>query len=141
MAKKDELFAAAEVQEVEAGSQHSNLTGTLFTDGQGVAKHALDIYPVILTNKGSTVAYSGTATTTPASVPAVAGNIINQIALKRSPTGSQNLEISMDGGSTYFPITKADQLTWDVRGEITQVLLRTTASTITWNMLINFEEF
>lgn len=89
-------------------------------------------------NEGSTVVYSGTATTTPANVPASAGNIMSGFGLQN--TGNENMQISMDGGTTYFTVGKKDFFAWDVKGNITQVQVKTPASTTTYEIVINFED-
>jgi hypothetical protein len=89
-------------------------------------------------NLGSSVVYSGTATTTPANVPSSAGNIISGFILRNS--GTNDMQISMDGGTTYFTVDKRGNFSWNVKGEITQVQVKTAVSTTTYELLINFED-
>lgn len=88
-------------------------------------------------NEGSTVAYSGTATTTAANVPATAGNIISGALVEN--TGSNDLEVSYDGGTTYYTLLKKQFVSWDIKGEITQLVVKTPTGTTTYQALINFE--
>ena len=89
-------------------------------------------------NVGSTVAYSGTATTTPANVPSSADKIISGIGLEN--TDSNDMQVSMDGGTTYFTIAKKQFFSWNVKGNITQIQVKTPTSTATYQVVINFED-
>lgn len=88
-------------------------------------------------NRGTTVAYTGTATTTVANVPSVAGEAISQCLVQSL---DKNLEVSFDGGTTYFPFERNGLLTWDVKGRPTQLKVRTSAATCPYRIIINFEE-
>lgn len=90
-------------------------------------------------NIGSTKAYQGTATTTPSAVPAVAGNVISQMGITN--TGSVDIQVSFDGGTTYTNLLKKEFLSWDVKGEIQQLYVKTLTSTTTYDILINFENY
>ena len=88
-------------------------------------------------NSGSTIAYSGTATTTPTAVPASPGAGISQAIVKAN---GSNLEVSYDGGSTYWPYDNRASLSWDVKGLPTQLFFRTSSGSTDYDALINFEE-
>ena len=90
-------------------------------------------------NVGSTKAYQGTASTSPSAVPNVAANVISQTGITN--TGSVDLQISFDGGLTYTNLLKKEFLSWDVKGEIQQLFVKTTTGTTTYDILINFENF
>lgn len=90
-------------------------------------------------NVGSTKAYQGTATTTPSTVPASPGNVISQAGITN--TGSTDIQVSFDGGITYTNLLKKEFLSWDVKGQITQLYVKTTTSLTTYDILINFEDF
>lgn len=90
-------------------------------------------------NVGSTKAYQGTASTTPSLVPAVADKVISQMGVTN--TGSVDLQISFDNGLTYTNLLKKEFLSWDVKGNIKQLYVKTLASTTTYDILINFEDF
>lgn len=89
-------------------------------------------------NVGSTVVYSGTANTTPANVPSSAGNVISGIGVDN--TGSLDMQISMDGGTTYKTVGRGEFFSWDVKGQIKQVQVKTPTSTSTYEIVINFED-
>lgn len=90
-------------------------------------------------NVGSTKAYQGTATTTASTVPGVADKVISQVGITN--TGSSDLQVSFDNGSTYTTLIKKEFLAWDVKGEITQLYVKTPTSSSTYDILINFEDF
>lgn len=117
------------------GGVHANLRNSSGTE------IGTDVNPVktrVLDNIGSTVVYSGTATTTPANVPSSAGNIISGIGLDN--TGSLAMQVSMDGGTTYKTIGRGEFFSWNVKGEITQIQVKTPTSTSTYEIVINFED-
>ena len=90
----------------------------------------------ITDNDGTTTAITGTATTTPAGFPTTPGQGISQVLIK--PLGNF-FEASFDGGSTYLSIVRNSVLTWDVKGEPTQIFVRTTSGTSDFEMLVNRE--
>lgn len=90
-------------------------------------------------NVGSTKAFQGTATTTPSNVPAVAGNKISQAGV--SNTGSIDLQVSFDGGVTFTTLLKKEFLSWDIKGEPTQLIVKTPSGSTTYDILINFEDY
>lgn len=90
-------------------------------------------------NTGSTKAYSGTATTTAANIPATAGNVISGCEIANR--GSVDMQVSFDGGATFTTILKKESLSWDVKGNIQQLQIKTAASTTTYDALINFEDY
>lgn len=87
--------------------------------------------------EGSTVVYSGTATTTPANVPSSAGAIISGALVEN--TGSLDLQISYDGGTTYFTLGRGENVSWTIKGRITQIKVKTPSSTTTYQAIVNFE--
>jgi hypothetical protein len=89
-------------------------------------------------NLGSSVVYSGTANTTPAGVPAVAGNIISGFDIDNY--GNQDMFISMDGGTTYRTLAKSDYYSWNLKGNQTQIYVKTLTDTCDYEMTINFED-
>lgn len=88
-------------------------------------------------NEGSSVAYSGTATTTPADVPSSPGNIISGVSIFN---GLNDIQVSFDGGSTYITIGRRAFFSHNVKGEITQFKIKTPSATSDWEALVNFEE-
>ena len=89
-------------------------------------------------NLGSSVAYGGTATTTPTSIPAVADKKISGFMFSFS---GANIEISTDGGTTYFEFPKNAYGFKNVKGEPTQILIRTTTGTTGYKLWIDFEDY
>ena len=89
-------------------------------------------------NAGSTQVFTGTATTTPSNVPAVAGNAISGVGIVAR---RGNLEVSFDGGLTFWPFEQTrESLTWDVKGRITQLVVRTSSGSVDYRIIINFED-
>lgn len=89
-------------------------------------------------NCGSTVAYAGTATTSVASVPAVAGAVIGGVAIWND--GNVPLQVSFDGGTTFHDQSKKSFLSQNVHGEPTQIQVKTASSTAAYRMIINYED-
>lgn len=90
-------------------------------------------------NSGSTVAEEGTATTTVQSVPSSPGNII--AGLSSWNDGSVPLEISFDGGTTYFKQDKKSFFSHNVKGEVRQLQVRTASGTAGFRFILNLEEY
>lgn len=91
----------------------------------------------IVDNDGSTVVESGTATTTPANVPSVAGNIISGVGIENY--GNADLLTSFDGGTTFKTLEKGGFLSWDVKGNITQLVVKTLSGTADYEIILNLE--
>lgn len=89
-------------------------------------------------NAGRTENFSGTATTSPVNVPAVANEKISGYLVVAQ---DKNLQVSDDGGTTYFTFDDGDAMAWDVKGEITQIQVKTSSGTADYKIKINFEEF
>ena len=111
----------------------SGLNGRL----QRIAQRITSAISAIRGNEGTTTTFSGTATTTPANVPSTAGNVISGLGLDN--TGNQDIQISMDGGTSYKTVGRGEFFTWDVKGGITQVQLKTLSSTSTYELTLNRE--
>jgi hypothetical protein len=89
--------------------------------------------------KGSSIAYSGTATVTPAGVPGTADKTISGASIwNRS---GQNLELSFDGGTTYFSLERKSFVSHAISGEIDQVFVKTLSGTADYEMVINFRDY
>lgn len=89
-------------------------------------------------NVGSTVVYSGTATTTPANVPAVAGNGISGVGIDNY--GNQDLLVSFDSGTTFKTLVKGDFYSVNIKGLPTQLSIKTLTGTADYEIMINFED-
>ena len=88
-------------------------------------------------NVGSTVAFNGTATTTPVNIPAVAGARISGFLIKSI---DKNLEVSFDNGATFYSFDKRDVLTWDLKGDVRQLIFQTSSGSANFKGLLNLEE-
>lgn len=87
-------------------------------------------------NTGRTEAFSVSATTTVTNVPSTAGQKISGVMF--TVEGS-NAEISLDGGTSYFKLPKDASGFKDVKGEPTQLKVRTSAGSADIELLIDFE--
>ena len=88
-------------------------------------------------NLGSTEAFSGTANTTPADVPGSPDKVISQALIAAD---DRDLQVSFDGGTTYFTFNKSEILTWDVKGKITSLKVKTPTGTAAYRIILNFED-
>lgn len=88
-------------------------------------------------NVGSTEGFSGTATTSVANIPSIAGNIISGFMFQ--VTGS-NVQISADGGTTFFDLPKNATGFKDVKGEITQLQIKTSSGSAPYSLWVDFED-
>jgi hypothetical protein len=88
-------------------------------------------------NNGTTEGFSGTATTTPANVPLSAGNVISGFMWA---VDGENVEISADGGASYFLLPKKSEGFKDIKGEPTQLIIKTSSGTAGYALWIDFEE-
>lgn len=92
---------------------------------------------------GSTVHVNGPAGTTSAiNIPTVAGPIISEILLMVDPVltpASGKIELSFDGGTTWFPVFQGGSLAWSPKGNITQFKLKASNNNHKYYILINRE--
>jgi len=91
----------------------------------------------VVDNEGSTVVETGTATTTPANVPSAADKIISGFAVDN--LGSESLSVSMDGGTTFKAVKKKEFFSWNVKGNITQLVVKTLSGSTAYEIVINHE--
>jgi hypothetical protein len=89
-------------------------------------------------NEGSSEVESGTATTTPTAYPTTPGNIISGVSLQ---VGLTDIQISFDGGTTYFNVERRGFFSHNVKGNITQVTLKTLSGTSDFELLLNLEDY
>ena len=121
------------VEATDAGGIHANLRDN---SGTEFGTEANPINAKTLENQGATTAYLGTATTTFANIPASAGGVISGCMIK--PTGN-NFEVSFDGGTSYLPLARNSIFTWDIKGEITQIRIKTSTGSADYEILLNTE--
>ena len=86
---------------------------------------------------GSTEAFSGTATTIVQDIPSVAGNIISGFMFS---VDGNNVQISADGGVTYFNVPRKATGYKQVKGEITQLKVRTSSGSTGFDFWVDFED-
>jgi len=89
-------------------------------------------------NAGSTTVIVDTATTTPTNFPSVAGNAISGFGIDNY--GTNDIYISWDAGTSFKKIEKKTYLSWDLKGEPTQLQLKTLTSTSDFELMLNLEE-
>ena len=89
-------------------------------------------------NDGSSVAFNVTATTTFQNVPSVAGNRISGFLFNMD---GSNVEISTDGGTTYFQFPRNATGFKDVKGSPTQIQVRTSSGSTDVSLWIDFETY
>jgi len=90
-------------------------------------------------NLGSTVPINGTATTTPANVPAADGFIISGFSIWND--GVVPIEISFDNGVTFHSHDKKAFWSHNVKGQPLHLVFKTLSSTAAYRIVINFEDF
>lgn len=88
-------------------------------------------------NSGSTEAFSVTATTSVQSVPSTPGEIISGFMFS---VNGNNVEISADGGVSFFKLPKDAVGAKDIKGEITQLQVRTSSGSTALELWIDFED-
>ena len=103
-------------------------------------------------NVGSNVIHGGPGgtaiadlTTSTLNVPTSAGNAISGYALEVLSNDANDILLSLDGGTTFMLIEmrKGVFVSSNVKGAITQIKLKSTASTIddaNYQMIIDFED-
>lgn len=99
----------------------------------------VDVFPQFESedNIGSTRGYSGVATVVAANVPAVAGKAISGFMWA---IDGENLEISADGGLTFFKVPKKSEGFKDIKGRPTQLIVKTSVATCGYSLWIDFED-
>lgn len=88
-------------------------------------------------NDGSTVGFSGTATTSITDIPSVADKRISGFMFT---VDGENIQISADGGTTYFDVPKKGNGAKDIKGDITQLKIRTSTGTTDYSLWVDFED-
>ena len=89
-------------------------------------------------NDGRTQAYSGTATTSVASVPSSAGEKIAGASIFNN--GSVDLLVSFDGGTSFLALGRKSFFSKNIKGQPTQLQVKTNSGTSAYEIAINFEE-
>jgi len=89
---------------------------------------------------GTTDHFNGTVNTTPINVPSVAGGVIAEVMLHvpRQP-GSAIIEISFDGGVSYFEVEERNTIVVPTKGGITQIKIKSGGGTRSYQIIMNRE--
>ena len=87
-------------------------------------------------NEGRSEAFSGTATTSVTNIPSSAGQKISEALVA---VDGNNVQISFDGGTSFWDVPKKAAFAWDVKGEITQIQIKTSSGSTDYSILVNFE--
>ena len=107
-----------------------------------MAESVLDILKQILdgddSTTGSTTQFSGTATTTPASVPGTAGGNILLVLIRCTPDQAKanRLRYQIDAGTTGT-LTPGEFIGWPPKGGVTQITLDTASGTADYEVIMN----
>ncbi len=92
--------------------------------------------------KGTTSVFTGNTSATPGtttSVPGAAGNFVEKFEILNL-SETDVLDVSMDGGSTFYPIDVTTAFEWDPRG-MKQLVIKSTGASQAYQATINFEDF
>jgi len=88
---------------------------------------------------GVTSHENGTVGTSAIDIPSSAGNVIQAILIDNTDN-SKDLLVSFDGGTNYKTITPESILSWLLKGNQTQVKLKASGATTSFEILLNLEE-
>jgi hypothetical protein len=95
-------------------------------------------FPTSANTSGTTHHFNGTVSTTPASIPAVAGNVITSIYIENfNNLGGVNLLISFDAGTTFKTIERDAALYVEPKGDLTQVVIKGSSATTNYEIILN----
>lgn len=89
---------------------------------------------------GTTKQFNGTATTTAASIPAIADKTISEVLVRSvltNPT-ARKLLASFDGGLTFLTLNRSEGVIWSPNAQ-KQVVVKSDSSTTDYEVVINFE--
>lgn len=90
---------------------------------------------------GSTVHY-GASISSNTSIPSSAGLVISEAWIRNMNNSAANtLQVSFDGGSGYADLRAGESIVWSPKGKRKQILLRTSAGSVTYQAILNFEAF
>jgi hypothetical protein len=90
-------------------------------------------------NEGVSTSFSGTATTSVANVPVSADKVISGASIWND--GTVPLQISFDGGTSFHDQDKKSFMSHNIKGNVTQLQVKTAATTADYRIIINFEEY
>lgn len=92
---------------------------------------------------GATVHYNGTVGTAPTAIPTVVGKLISEFWLENSIDNTlvtTRLSFSCDGGVTYTELRIGESMAWTPKGRIRQLLIKASAASTDYKMIVNYED-
>lgn len=93
--------------------------------------------------EGTTIHFGGPSTVTTAiNIPTVAGGVISEFLIMADPSNnpsSAKIEVSFDGGTSWYPLFNGGVLTWTPKGRLTQLKLKASGVGLKYYGLINRE--
>jgi len=89
-------------------------------------------------NVGRTQVYAGTAGIVESLVPLASGQIISGVGIDN--VSNTEFLVSFDGGTSFKTIDKSSFLSWNIKGEIRQLRVKTLSGTADYEIIINFED-
>lgn len=93
--------------------------------------------------QGSTVHYSGTASTVEANIPTVADKVISEVFFKcdfQTPNTKKCL-ISFDGGTGWLTLDVGEMIGWSQKGKRTQIKVKANTTGVTYQAIVNYETY
>ncbi len=95
---------------------------------------------------GTTQHFNGTAGTTAVNLPNIPGNVISEFFLRvprQSGFGANDyVEISLDNGAAYTRFYRGDGIGFSVKGDITQLKVRSSKNSgAEYQLILNFEDY
>ena len=93
---------------------------------------------------GTTSAFQGPTNATPDTVdnvPSVAGNLIQKFELvNESETTGDDIQVSMDGGTTFFTVEPDKAYEWEPKN-IRQLEIKSPVASVPYQITIDFEDY
>ena len=91
--------------------------------------------------EGTTTHFNGTVDTSAVSLPSSADTIISEFTLTNTNVDSDTklLQVSLDSGSSWFTIYQGISLTWSPKGNVKQIQIRGSESSVAYQCLMNRE--
>jgi hypothetical protein len=89
---------------------------------------------------GTVTHFSGVATTVAVQIPAVPSTVIAEVLIRNTNDfGSDKLQVSFDGGVSYFDIDTKDALACGPKGQITSIHIRSSSGSVNYQVIMNRE--
>lgn len=92
---------------------------------------------------GTTAHFTGTVGTISVALPSSPGNIISEVVIKcpfQTPTTKQ-LQVSFDGGVTYFTLDPGEFIGWSVKGKRRQIHIKGAVVGVVYDVIMNREGY